>query len=208
MKDLEKLKINRTPVWDVNVDWDRLIDEMIINNHSKDWVYADVGSCLGRFTNLFINLSNSESVYAFDINNSIGGCVFENVAVSDKDGVEKVYDAGNSQMGNILGYDVGYNVNPFLKEIKSIRLDTYFLNKNVDCLKMDIEGSELLAIRGGIETIRKCSLVFIECHLDEDWLDIFNILEENGLEFYELGSNKRITKEYRPYQIYKLKNKK
>jgi FkbM family methyltransferase len=206
MKNFDKLKENQTPTFDTNIPWDILVEEIVVKNHKKNWIYCDVGSSVGLFTNLFKMLSPDGQVYAFDlINSNLDGCVFENVAISDKDGIESVYDAG-SHMSNILGHDVLYNSSPFIKEIKSIRLDTYFLDKNVDCLKIDIEGAELSAIRGGIETIKKCSLVIIECHLDEHWLDIYNILSDNNLIFYDLSNHTKITKENRPYQIYKLKN--
>jgi hypothetical protein len=74
---------------------------------------------------------------------------------------------------------------------------------------MDIEGAELKGLKGGMNTIKNCSIILIECHLDEYWVEIYDILESIGLEFYELSSNKRIERKIednenglRPYQIY------
>ena len=196
-------------------DWDGMMENLIRKHIKNDWVCCDVGSCEGRFTNVFINLANTGKVYAFDINDNnplIKGAINERIAVSDIDGYEKTYDCG-SHMSNILGYDVGKNTSDFVKEIISVKLDTYFENIQVDCLKIDVEGAELKVIKGGLNTINKCKLVLIECHMDEDWEAIYDLLNKNfDTKFYELSTNQEITRDYtigprkeRPYQIYKIK---
>ena len=193
-------------------DWDKLIEDLIIHNHKPTWNYCDVGSCQGQFSKLFVNLAKEEGIiYAFDINQSnpiISGCINERVAVSDIDGTENVYEGG-SHMSNILGHDVIYNKTPLVNSIQSIRLDTYFNDKHLDCIKIDVEGAEIKVLRGGLKTIKKCSLIIIECHLDEDWEEIYDLLDSNGMVFYELSTKQKITRDYttgprgiRPYQIY------
>lgn len=132
-------------------------------------------------------------------------CVYENIAVSDKDGIEKIYSSSSSpgeHMSNILGYDVGYNKMQFSSDIKSIKLDTYFEDIKVDCIKIDVEGAELKVINGGINTIKNSKFCIIECHFDEDWADIYNILVSNELVFRNLITDEIINKYSRPYQIY------
>lgn len=186
------------------MNWDKLIADFFIQNHKPNMNYCDVGSCYGIFSDLFLQLAKPNGkVYSFEINPlnpQITNTIFERIAISDIDGYESVYDGG-THMSNILGHDVGYNSSPFKSKIESIRLDTYFKDKELNCLKIDIEGAELKAIRGGIETIKKCDVVVIECHLDEHWPDIFDLLD--GLGFKDLSTGLDIQRDKRPYQVSK-----
>lgn len=194
------------------MDWDSIIKEKFKSNFRNDWVYCDVGSCNGVYTNFFKTL-NPKKIYSFEANlnnfnliNEVNDiCVYENIAVSDKDGIEKIYSSSSSpgeHMSNILGYDVGYNKMQFSSDIKSIKLDTYFEDIKVDCIKIDVEGAELKVINGGINTIKNSKFCIIECHFDEDWADIYNILVSNELVFRNLITDETINKYSRPYQIY------
>lgn len=194
------------------MNWDKLIEELVISKHKPNWSYCDVGSCQGYFSNLFLNLSKPEgTVYAFDINRNnpqIAGCINERKAISDVDGITNVYEGG-SHMSNIMGHDVLYNQSPLQGEIESIKLDTYFKSKIIDCIKIDVEGAELKVIKGGENTLKRSSLIIIECHLDEDWVELYDLLSSYNLEFYELSTNQKITRDFtigprgiRPYQIY------
>jgi FkbM family methyltransferase len=199
------------------IDWDELVEKLIRDNVKDNWICCDVGSCIGRISNVFLDVAKSGKVYAFDINYnnpSIHGCINERIAISDLDGVEKVYYCG-SHMSNILGYDTGKNVNPYIHDVKSTRLDTYFDGIQVDCIKIDIEGAELKAIKGGLETLKKCSLIIIECHMNEDWEEIYDLLVvDNNMVFYEISTYEKITRDVllgprgmMPYQIFCIKNK-
>lgn len=181
-------------------EWNHLQREFFSENYEEGWNYCDVGSCQGFFTNLFKTF-NPKQVYAFDINfsNPKLDCVFERLAISDNDGTEKVFDNGTHQ-----SHIFEYKDNKFLYEINSVRLDTYFKDKNLDCLKIDIEGAELKAIRGGIETIKKCSLVLIECHFKKDWPEMIRLFRDNNLVFKNLLNGEVVTENEMPYQIYKI----
>ncbi len=194
------------------MDWDLLIENLILEKHKPNWHYCDVGSCQGQFSYLFSGLSMPDGLaYAFDINPEnplIPGCVNERMAVSDIDGTERMY-AGGSHMSNIMGHDVVKNKSEYVSEIVSIRLDTYFKDKPLNCIKIDVEGAEVKVIKGGLDTLKKCSLIVIECHLDEDWEELYDLLTNANLKFYELSTGEEITRDYtqgprgiRPYQIY------
>ena len=97
----------------------------------------------------------------------------------------------------------------FIKEIQSTTLDSYFKNKKVDCIKIDVEGAELKVIRGGKKTIKGAQLVIIECHLVDDWCEIYDELAGLQMKFREISTNEEITRDFtkgprgiRPYQIY------
>lgn len=194
------------------MDWDKLIEDIVIKNSKADWVFCDVGSCQGRFSTLFANICKiAGNVYSFDINENnpfIPGCINERIAISDNVTTERVYDGG-SHMSNILGTSVTGQQCAFIKEIQSTTLDSYFKNKKVDCIKIDVEGAELKVIRGGKKTIKGAQLVIIECHLDDDWCEIYDELAGLQMKFREISTNEEITRDFtkgprgiRPYQIY------
>jgi FkbM family methyltransferase len=181
-------------------EWNQLQKEFFIENCENNWSYCDVGSCQGFFTDLFKTM-NPNKIYAFDINfnNPELDCIFERKAISDIDGMERVFDNGTHQ-----SHILEEKGNKFLYEIESIRLDTYFKNIELDCLKIDIEGAEIRAIKGGIETIKKSKLTLIECHLINDWKHIVRALKDNNLEFRNLLNGDIINENYMPYQIYRI----
>lgn len=204
-EELNNRKKLQGPTWTGNIDWDSLIDQVILKNHKPDWNYCDVGSCQGRFTYTFLELSKPNGkVYAFEINDNnpiIVNSIFERVAISDNIGFENVYECG-SHMSNILGHDVGYKVSPFKNKIPCTTLDYYFEDKLLDCIKIDIEGSELKAIKGGLKTLKKCKLIIIECHLDEDWEEIYTIMTDNNFKFKNIANDEPIIITQRPYIMY------
>lgn len=194
------------------MDWDALIENLILEKIKPHWRCCDVGSHEGRFSKLFASVCDTNGiVYSFDIDKNrpfINGCINERMAISDIDGVEQVYE-GSHNLGNIIGHDVVYKKSISKGFIDSVRIDTYFNNIPLDCIKIDVEGAELKVIKGGINTFKKCSLIIIECHLEEDWEEIYDLLNDNGFVFYELSTKEKITRDFNigprgimPYQIY------
>jgi len=74
----------------------------------------------------------------------------------------------------------------------------------INLIKIDVEGAELLVLKGMYKTIDKVEFLLVECHLDEDWDTIRNILLndfklscENYLENTEITMDSK-----RPYQCF------
>lgn len=205
------------------MNWDNLIKNKFINNF-RPGIYCDVGACKGEYTTLFKQLCGTGKVFAFEINQknlldiehlSSDKCIIENLAVSDKDGC-KIDVYGQEYQSNILGYDVGFNKCDIVGSVESVTLDNYFKNIKVDFLKIDVEGSELKVILGGINTIKNSKLTIIECHFDEDWEEIYSVLKKNNLNFRNIiddefvfyGNTKQIPGRSfngRPYQMYLMR---
>lgn len=177
-------------------DWDNLVALKFKEYSHLGKVYCDVGACVGIYTNFFKGLAgDSGMVYSFEMNpnnynnltylNSVN-CIVENLAVSDKDGDVDIFSDSNNpgnHVSNIIGYNTAFEKMPSIGKIKSVNLDTYFKDKVVDFIKIDVEGAELQVIQGGINTLKKCKMAIIECHFDEDWKQIVDLLNENGLNF-------------------------
>lgn len=207
------------------MDWDFEIKNLFSKHSTSDAVFCDVGACLGYYTEFFKSMSSDTGrVFAFEINPKnlsvlkfleAENCHIENLAISDKVETLQVYSDGSSHLSNIIGHDVGYNQMSSIGQIQSTSLDEYFKNIKVDFLKIDIEGAELKAIKGGINTIKNCKLVVIECHLDEDWKEIYNLLLTHNLKFKNIVNNEDVfygqttaipgrSSIGRPYQMYLL----
>lgn len=72
--------------------------------------------------------------------------------------------------------------------VKGISIDSFLKNENITFIKMDIEGSELNALKGAEETIRKNKPKLAVCiyHRPEDITDIQDYLMELVPE-YQFG---------------------
>jgi len=192
MEAWEKYKIQ------VN-DWDRLMSIKFIENSKPGGVFCDVGACNGVVTSFFKQLAGPDGkVFAFELNpfnfESIRhlqteNCIIENLAVSENSGTVEIYgdhqNSGN-HISNILGHDSSYRKMNSIGKIKSVSLDEYFKDRVVDYLKIDVEGAELQVIKGGLNTIKNCKFVVIECHFEKDWQEIHDILKSNDMDFRNL----------------------
>lgn len=76
----------------------------------------------------------------------IDGVIIENSGVAETDGL--LYSEGDSASSKIVTYETKHRV-------KTVKIDSYFKDINVDFIKMDIEGAELGALKGGISIIKR-----------------------------------------------------
>jgi FkbM family methyltransferase len=214
-------------------DWDSLLKIKFNENIGVDGNYCDVGACNGLVTSFFKNLAGSKGmVYSFELNPfnysvvkeyESNNCIVENLAVSDKSDTVDIYGDNNqpgNHVSNIVGYDTSFRKMNIIGRVKSVSLDEYFKDKKLDYLKIDVEGAELKVIKGGINTIKKCKYVIVECHFESDWKEIYELFKSNNLDFRNLvddvpvyyrdvvldyHSVPGVGKNGMPYQIY-LKN--
>ena len=70
-----------------------------------------------------------------------------------------------------------FTKNESLGKIQGITLDSLLKNENkIKLIKIDVEGAEKLVLNGMKKIINNVENILIECHLDEDWDEIKNIL--------------------------------
>jgi FkbM family methyltransferase len=106
--------------------------------------------------NVLLNNSNNIELY--------------NVAAGEEDGrtIKFVLNRDNSGGSKIMpkiGFesDGGYAYdNPEIIELKTARVDTILPRENFDLIIMDIEGSEVFALRGMPEILRTCGAIAVE----------------------------------------------
>ncbi len=201
------------------------MDNIDIINMSKlvgviknNGVLVDVGANVGDYTHFFLkNINDGGKVYAIELSSETcnilntkfrdnKNVIILNNAVSDNNDIINYYgDRDNICMNNIIGYDMYLKENKVLGQVKAITLDELLKDEElINLIKIDVEGAELLVLKGMYKTIDKVEFLLVECHLDEDWDTIRNILLndfklscENYLENTEITMDSK-----RPYQCF------
>ena len=135
-------------------------------------IVADIGANIGYYTLLFSRIVNDGKVYAFEpetanfdlLNRNIEENNIENVntsklAISDKPKNVKLYFGEKTHGGgSIIGYQKEYGS----EIINTTTLDDFFKGKNIDFLKLDVEGSEFNILKSGKETLKKVRCIVTE----------------------------------------------
>lgn len=169
-------------------------------------IVFDVGSHIGFYTiSSAKRCGNKGKVFCFEPNpdtfkrlnknikiNGLSNVISNNIAISDKNGLIKLKIGESSEGSTIMK-------NGSLKSyydditIQSITLDEFVINqniKNIDILKIDAEGAELLILKGAIKkTIPLVKKILIETHSVELKKACEKFLIKQGLSFiYEIYS--------------------
>jgi len=181
--------------------WDEFIVNEIKTRTTSNSVILDLGSNFGQMTLLFSNLvkdggmvvsieSNPWIYYALSKTISINFCKnvrLINSAVWDISDVDISLDFDNCvKYASYGSYGVLPSGNNKNFTVKSITVDSLNLQK-VDFIKIDVQGSDLRAMIGAKDTIKRCSPVIIfeyEESLDEifstNWNEYEKFIEEIG----------------------------
>ena len=186
-------------------------------------IVFDLGANLGQYTLLSSkNVGKTGHVHSFEpssrmfnelefnvsLNELSDICTLNNAAVSDISGTAK-----------LSKYEPGYEVFASLgsqarestsivghEEVKTIRLDDYIESAeidHVDFMKIDIEGAELLALRGAEKLLsqKKSPAILLElADINTDGfgykaIEIWDYLEHFGYSIYSLGKKGILSKQ-------------
>lgn len=167
-------------------------------------VLVDVGANQGDYTEKFmIFLNGTGKIYSIELHPSTfkvlknkfsnnSNVEILNYGVTNVDKVITYYQGVDSCTHNIIGHDMSFKKNNPLGEIQGIRLDTLLKNESkIKLIKIDVEGAEFSVLQGISGILNKIDYIFVECHLDEDWDSIRELL----LQIYKLECKNLITDE-------------
>lgn len=101
-----------------------------------------------------------------------------NAVITDKDDENVVFHVSNNvQSSSVLEFGTHADEHPYIVyvdeiETKSITLDTFFERNNIDPSKyefwnFDIQGAELMALKGGIQSIKYAKALYLEVNEKE-----------------------------------------
>jgi len=174
------------------------------NTENKHPIIIDCGANMGLSLLFFtINYPNA-TIYAFEPDDSVIGCLEKNIATFDMKNVE-LHKKAVWNKECILGFftDKGMGgrlentyQNQKATKVKAIRLKDFISDKHVDFLKMDIEGAEFKVIQDCESVLSQIDNIFIEYHstIDkEQKLDcLLSILKRNGFRYHLSQSFSRL----------------
>lgn len=164
----------------------------------KDIVF-DVGAHLGYFTCLAATLANKGKVFAFDTDlkscklvaenaklNKLKNIYVQHRAISSSSGVVKIPNWENPDPGLIIG-SVGLENSV---EVKCISIDEFIIENKLkpNFIKIDIEGAEILALKGMHQTMQLENLtMLVEVHVKQlkkhfctDYSEVIKLILDNN----------------------------
>ena len=172
-------------------------------------IIFDIGANIGWYS-IVLSSNDDCQIHAFEpvnltfeilnknkiLNNRLNVKV-NNLGVSNFEGEEKIYyepeNGTAASLSNILESNKSKSIT-----CKFTTIDSYIMGQNITCLdiiKCDIEGAEIFAIKGGIESIKKFKpIIFLE--MLRKWAkkfnyhpdDIINILDEIGYSCFAINN--------------------
>lgn len=202
----------------------------------RGMVFFDLGANLGQYTLLAAQRVGSDRhVHSFEpssrmfselkFNVALNGlsnvCILNNVAVSDEEGTAKLakYEPGGEVYGSLGSQDWPSNKSiTDYEEVRTITLDSYIKEHNieyVDLIKIDIEGAELLSLRGAHQLLDHSNAPTIVLEMADvntngfgyKALDIWDYLESFGYRMHCFSKNGDISgRAERPLDFVKAQN--
>lgn len=180
-------------------DWDELIIQRFCEFVPENSVIADIGANHGVFTLNVLKNKNIKEIYAIEadsdnfniLKSNIDGnfnVKLINAAVTDHNGKIDIYEGnGDHATRNILG-EKSFWKDEKIKQTKKCTVDcatldyifTEKLKIKVDACKIDVEGAEVLVLKGSEKFLKNLKCAFIECHTKETYQEIVKMSLEKG----------------------------
>lgn len=190
------------------VDWEEF--HLIKDSFKEDAVALDIGSNIGLYSLWMSKFIKKGTIHSFEPDKRNFERLQNNIALNNLSGIVRLNKAGVSnktgvvylsQHADVLNHIV-YDKTPDAVEISTVTLDEY-ANKNgirrINYLKIDIEGFEMLAFRGGENLLKNGQIDVIQ-------LEINSALSNSGVTEQQLVSYLESFGYYLAY--YDINNKK
>jgi FkbM family methyltransferase len=189
--------------------------KFLIKNFKDNDIFYDIGAQYGLYTSLALEFCKEVHAFEpipkfFDVlkNNfkNYKNVFLNNLAVSDKTGKTKICIGSTTIVEEMKKK---YPKSSEEVEIKTITLDEYIkTHPEPTIIKMEIEGAEFLAIKGGYEFFKNNSPVILMEVLGDEFLEIskraVELLVELGYAPYQINLEGEISKVSLDF-VYKLK---
>lgn len=135
-----------------------------------------------------------------------GHVIMNQMAVSEKEGYVAFFRSEVSNWGTLLPREDMHLTEQI--DVPATTVDSYCTEHRIkpNVMRMDVEGSEILVLRGATETLKSVRLLYIELHCvilgEESLNEIFGILHEAGFNhavwlnrYYDWPWSKRAAQE-------------
>ncbi len=151
-----------------------IFEEEIVNTARKyiqlNTTVLDVGSNFGQMALLYAHMvGKNGKVYAFDADEFVFKILKKNIIANDlSDRITPIWGAVHNtineklifpeqdflKFGSYGSYGIDYNAREG-REVKTITIDSMHIKSPISFMKVDIQGGDLFAMQGAVETIRK-----------------------------------------------------
>jgi FkbM family methyltransferase len=144
--------------------------------HLNPKTTLDIGAHVGGFTRSLLTQFPNCQVIMVEANPKCEshlqniGVKYEMVALSDYNGVANLYIENNDDIGtgaSLYKENTNWYSEGKKQTVTTKRLDdcNYFDGAPIDLIKMDVQGSELDVVKGGLNTIKNATFVMMETSL-------------------------------------------
>ncbi len=187
-------KISRNPIWLKKISLEykkKYFDETVINLNNNE-TFIDCGSFIGETVLDFVDkVSEYNRIICIEPDNcnfikllknfnenDVKNCVSYNVALSNVESIDS-FSSGLNYSSNQKLNDNGNCL------VKTCKLDNLLNQINVSFIKMDVEGSEIQALEGAQETIKRNSPKLAICayHKWSDFIEIPQFIKSINIKY-------------------------
>jgi len=207
-KTLRKRGLILSP-YDPHLESVKLVENNWLMNQNID-IVIDVGASTGGYSRKISKIIKDAEIYSFEAlpdsykklierNKDLKNFYAVNTILSETEGEVDFYECvthtGSSsllEMSDILKSGYTNDFNNRLIKLKSTTLDNYFKNKNIlnkkIILKIDVQGAELIVLKGGVNLLKSVHLVYCEINFSETYngcvlfADIYAFMVEHGFQ--------------------------
>lgn len=150
-------------------------------------VILDVGANFGQMSVLFSRMvGDTGKVYSFEADDFVFEILQKNIEANRRTGkIVPIFGAVHHTAGETLffpvqdferfptygSYGIDYNGGPG-RPVKTVTIDSLNIEDPISFLKVDIQGGDLLALRGAVETIKRHRMPIIfeyECAFEDEF---------------------------------------
>ena len=200
-----------TPLESFNFDSYEYYDSKMLYTLSQESeIIFDIGANLGWYSIMLALLDENKKIFSFEPIKEVFNQMNENIylnnltnisthcfALSDSESEVEMYYTPN-QTG-ATSFKNLHNTSEKSRVIRTKTLDDFFLKTKLNTLefiKCDVEGAELLVLKGGIETIKKyLPILFLEMlrkwskKFDYHPNEILNLLAQSGYRCFKVSGD-------------------
>lgn len=195
--DLLNYRITKEQKWlDKMADYvddekEQYFDTEILDRYEVEEGFVDGGAYIGDTLEEFIKHFPTwkTDYYCFEADEEICSILRLKVDKMQLDYVQ-IYEYALWNTKTQIAFDnsiggAGNHIGEGGKNVNCISIDSALVGKQIDFIKMDIEGAEHNAIEGAKETIKKCLPVMAICvyHKPEDFYDILMLIHNISSEY-------------------------
>ncbi|MCF6151991.1 MAG: FkbM family methyltransferase [Candidatus Kuenenia stuttgartiensis] len=162
----------------------------------KDTIVLDIGANFGQMSLLFSQLTGEDGqVFSFEADDYIFYVLQQNIMANNCHNIRAFLGAVYDQTGKVMFYPVqdfkkfsaygSYGLEPKAtngRRIETIAIDDLKIDREISFMKVDVQGSDLFAMRGAIETIKRHKMPII-FEFEQQFQNEFDTSFQDYLDF-------------------------